>query len=216
MANVHLSGLISQGAGPHFTWRGRTFSLPMIMERSVCIVDDCPQARNPHAAPLAGIAGRRLRALMGLSIDAETMYRLFDCTHLYGERPLRWDPELACVKAVALGISSAASLLVLIGARVQDAFGFRPWRPEGKCCFVQIECLTRKPLAFLVPSLTTHLFADHRLCNRVEHSMKLALRVARGEPLSDVLCVQHGMERMVALEKGPDRRLYECGCEVLV
>lgn len=181
------------------------------LDKPVMIVGDCPPRTGLKGMPLTEERiGMRLCHLMQLKGYSE-LATIFDLAYVYDKAPPRWDGELACVQAMALGIRSRAILYMLIGKRVQDAFGItKAWEP--------IIALSRRPLAIPIPSLGRKV--NYEAAEIVQPLMRKARDIARGETeLSEVCCTVHGDARINVDnldEVLTKRRLYECGCEALL
>lgn len=157
--------------------------------------------------------GMRLCHLMQLKGYSE-LASIFDLAYVYPEAPPKWDPMLACVQATALGIRSRAVLYMLIGRRTWDAFGV-----TGAPVLQPIIALSRRPLALPVPGLGRKI--SYSAAEKAQPMMRVARDLARGEfdSLAEVCCTVHGSARINADnldEVLTKRRLYECGCEVLL
>lgn len=180
----------------------------MIFERRVTVVGEAPT--HAMQLPLSGRIGIRFRALAGIKDDTE-MRSLFDCVNLFDTPQSRWSSDAANVRATTIGICSQAEMMVLLGARVGAAFYMRPFKPN--CLPGLLPGFNRSILGVVVPKPSAR--DDESVRAKTSHVLRLAVRVARGEELRDLLCTEHGAERVHAPEIREERRVYECGCEVL-
>lgn len=184
----------------------------MKLDRAVLIVGECPPISSPLLPPLGGIAGVRLRVLAGIGNDAE-MRRLFDCVNLFDSPQPRWNSEAAHVRATTIGICCKADLVVMLGARVRSAFG----AIRRSLYVAPLFGFNRPILGMSVPhpSGRCRELNNEDVRAKTSRLLRLAFLVAKGEELRDVMCTEHGSDRVFAPEIKPERRLYECGCEVL-
>lgn len=176
--------------------------------KRVTVVGEAPW--RPLQLPLSGRMGIRFRALAGIKDDTE-MRSLFDCVNLFDTPQSRWSSDAANVRATTIGICSQAEMMVLLGVRVGSAFYMRPYKIRYLPGL--LPGFNRNIMGVVVPKPTPR--DDESVRAKTSHVLRLAVRIAKGEELRDLLCTEHGADRVHAPEIREERRVYECGCEVL-